>query len=87
MRKTVTMNVKVKDYTSRVIGVVKEKYGLKDKGEALDKFAELYGENELEEEVREDVIKEVIESTERHIKKYGFKAMTIKELDNLTSGK
>lgn len=85
--KTVLMNVKVKNYTSRVIGVVKEKYGLRDKGEALDKFAEMYGDNELSEEVREDVIREVIESCERHIKKYGFKSMNLKELDRLTSGK
>lgn len=32
------MNLKVKGYTSRVLGVVKEKYGLRDKGEAMVKF-------------------------------------------------
>ncbi|KKP82513.1 MAG: UvrABC system protein B [Candidatus Moranbacteria bacterium GW2011_GWF1_35_5] len=50
MGKTVTMNVKVKDYTNRVLGVVKEKYGLKDKGEALDKFAEIFGDDYIEKE-------------------------------------
>ncbi len=81
------MNIKVGDYTSRVLGVVKEKYGLNDKGEALDKFAEMYGEEFVEPEVREEVVKEVIRSCDRHIKKYGFKKMSIKELDRLCRGK
>ena len=86
MGKTVTMNVKVKDYSSRVLGVVKEKYGLNDKGEALDKFAEMFGEEFVEPEVREEVVREVIESCDRHIKKYGFKSMTAKELDKICRG-
>lgn len=86
MGKSVTMNLKVKDYTSRVLGVVKEKYGLKDKGEALDKFAEMYGEELVEREVKEEVIKGVIESCERHLKKYGLKKMGIEELDRLCRG-
>jgi len=86
MGKTITMNVKVKDYTGRVLGVVKEKYGLKDKGEALDKFAEMYGDEFVDREVKEEVIKEVIESCNRHIKKYGFRKMSTSELDKLCRG-
>ena len=86
MEKTVTMNIKVKDYTRRVLGVVKEKYGLKDKGDALDKFAEMYGEEFVDREVKEEVIREVIESCNRHIKKYGFRKMSIKGLDKLCRG-
>ena len=86
MGREVAINVKVKDYTSRVLGVVKEKYGLRDKGDALDKFAEMYGEEFVEPEVKEEVIREVIESCDRHIKKYGFRKMSIKELDNLCRG-
>ncbi len=82
----VTVNLKVKDYTNRVLGVVKEKYGLKDKGDAMDKFAEMYGEEFVEPEVKEEVIKEVIESCNRHIKKYGFRKMSIKELDKICRG-
>jgi len=77
MGKTITLNVRVSDYASRVLGVLKEKYGLRDKGEALDKFAKLFGEEFIEPEVREDVVKEVIESSERHIKKYGFRSRGI----------
>ncbi len=86
MGKEVAVNFKVKDYTSRVLGVVKEKYGLRDKGDALDKFAEMYGEEFVEPEVREEVIREVIESCDRHIKKYGFRKMSVKELDKLCRG-
>lgn len=86
MGKTVTMNIKVRDYTSRVLGVMKEKYGLRDKGSALDKFAEMYGGELVEPEVKEEVIREVIESCDRHIKKYGFRKMSIKELDKLCRG-
>jgi hypothetical protein len=77
---SVSMNLKVKDYTSRVLGVVKEKYGLKDKAEALDRFAEMYGDEFVDREVKEELIKEVIESCERHIKKYGFRSRSIAEL-------
>lgn len=86
MGKEVAVNFKVKDYTSRVLGVVKEKYGLRDKGDALDKFAEMYGEEFVESEVKEEVIREVIESCDRHIKKYGFRKMSVKELDKLCRG-
>ena len=86
MAREVTMNVKVKDYTNRVLGVVKEKYGLRDKGDALDKFAEMYGEEFVEPEVREEVVREIIASCDRHIKKYGFRKMSIKELDKLCRG-
>ena len=80
MGESVTMNIKVKNYTSRVLGVMKEKYGLKDKGEALDRFAEMYGDEFVDKEVKDKVVREVIESCERHIKKYGFRSRSIKEL-------
>jgi len=86
LNKAVTMNIKVKDYTSRVLGVVKEKYGLRDKGAALDKFAEMYGEELVEPEVKEEVIREVIESCNRHIRKYGFRKMSTSEFDRLCRG-
>ena len=86
MAKSVTMNLKVKEYTSRVLGVVKEKYGLKDKAAAMDKFAEIYGEEFVEPEVKDEVVQEVIDSCERHIKKYGFRKMSIEEFDKLCKG-
>jgi len=81
------MNAKINDYTNRVIGVVKEKYGLKDKGEALDKFAEMYGEEFVDREVKDEVIREMIEISERHMKKYGFRSRTMKEIRKKIEGK
>ena len=87
MNKIVTMNLKVDNYTSRVLGVVKEKYGLKDKGQALNKFAEMFGEEFVDQEVKEEVVKEVIESCNRHIKKYGFRSRTLNDLRKKLEGK
>jgi hypothetical protein len=83
---SVNVNLKVSNYTSRVLGVVKEKYGLKDKAQALDKFAELYGDEYVDREVKDEVIREVIESCERHIKKYGFRSRSVKELRKKIEG-
>lgn len=86
MAKMVTMNLKVNDYTSRVLGVIKEKYGLRDKSAAADKFASMFGEEVIEPEVKDEVIKESIEICDRHIKKYGFRKMSIEEFEKLCKG-
>lgn len=83
MGETVTMNVKVGVYTSRVLGVVKEKYGLKDKGEALDKFAEMYGDEFVEREASEEYVKRILAIHHAHLKKHPNRKMTDKELDEL----
>ena len=79
-----SMSIKVNEYTSRVLGVVKEKFGLKDKAQALDKFAEMYGEEFVERDVKDDVVNDVIHSSEKHIKKHGYRKMSLKELDKLS---
>jgi hypothetical protein len=78
--KTVTLNVKVDEYANRVLGVVKEKYGLRDKGEAIAKFAEMYGDEYVGREIREEIVKEMLEACDKHIKKHGFRKRTIDEL-------
>lgn len=84
MSKVVSMNLKVKDYTNRVLGVVKEKYGLSDKSKALDKFAEMYGEEFVESEVREDYIKKLLKIEQDYFEKHGHsKKMSDHELDEL----
>ncbi len=82
----VAMNLKVNEYTSRVLGVIKERYGLKDKAEALDKFADEFGEEYVDREIKDEIVKEVVEISKRHKKKYGNKTMSIKELDALFRG-
>ncbi len=83
MGKTVTMNIKVSDYTSRVLGVVKEKYGLRDKGQALDRFADMHGEEFVEREVKDSYLKKLLKIEEEHHKKHPDRRMSLKELDKL----
>ena len=78
-----SMSISVNEYTSKVLGVIKEKFGLKDKAEALDKFADLHGEEFVEREVDDKVVLNTIKSCEEHIKKHGRRSMSTKELDKL----
>ncbi|MFH0973654.1 MAG: hypothetical protein V1817_02620 [Candidatus Micrarchaeota archaeon] len=78
-----TANFIMADYTNRVLGVIKERFGLKDKSQALDKFADLFGEEFVEKEVNEKLVSDVIESCNAHVKKYGFRKMSLRELDKL----
>jgi len=80
---TVSARVELDEYTNRVLGVIKMKYGLKDKSEALNKFIELYGDEVIDRETNEEYIKKVIELTKKHYDKYKNKKMTLQELDNL----
>ena len=69
---------------NRVLNVVKAKFGLKDKSEALNKFAELYGEDLVEKEAKDEYIKKIIEIDERHVRKYAKRSMSLKELDKIS---
>lgn len=80
MQKEVTMNLRVNNYTGRVLGVIKEKYDLNDKGQALNKFAELFGDEFVDREVKDEVIKDVVSSCNQHTKVHGFKGRTLKDI-------
>ena len=71
----------IDEYTKRVLGVVKEKYGLRDKSEALNKFADMYGDQFVEKEVNEAFITETLNLIDAHHKKHPKRTMSIKELD------
>ena len=79
----VQARIEMDDYTSRVLDVVKGKHGLKNKQEALKKFVEIHGEEYVEKEPNEHFLRELDEKYEAHIKKYGFKKMKEKELDEI----
>jgi signal recognition particle GTPase len=79
-----TLNVHVNDYTNRVLGVIKEMFGLRNKSEALNKFVEMFGEQFINKEVREDVVEEIIASCNAHIKKHGMRRMSMAELKKVT---
>jgi len=79
-----TLNIHVSDYTNRVLGVIKEMFGLKNKSEALNKFVEMFGDEFVGKEVREEVVEEIIRSSEEHVRKHGMRKMTVSELRKLT---
>lgn len=80
---TIQMRAELDPYTTKVLGVVKERFGLKDKSEAVNKLAHLYGEEFVPKELNDTTMKELILSCQEHAKKYGKRKMTMKELDSL----
>ena len=69
------------EYANRVINIIKAQFGLKDKSEAINKFVELHGEEVLGKEASEEYIKKLISVEKVHLKKYGYRKMTLQELD------
>jgi hypothetical protein len=80
---TISARVELGEYANKVLGIIKIKFGLNDKSEAINKFIELYGDDILEQEATEEYTKKVVELTNKHMKKYGYKKMSALELDNL----
>lgn len=83
MEKLISARVELDDYANRVLNIIKIKFGLKDKSEALNKFIEIYGDDVMEREATEEYVKKVIDITKRHFEKYKNKKMTLQELDTL----
>jgi hypothetical protein len=79
----VDARVSLNKYANRVLTVVKAKYELKDKSEALNKFVKLYGHNEVEPEVKEEYIKKILEIEQNYYKKHPNRRMNDEELDKL----
>lgn len=75
--------LKLNDYTNKVLNVIKAKFELNDKSEALNKFAEICGDEVVEKEANDQYVKKILEIDQRHMKRYGNKKMTLKELDSL----
>lgn len=51
--------IKISDRTNRVLNIVKAKYGLKDKSEAINTMAEQYENNLMEPELRPEYVKKL----------------------------
>ena len=80
----VTLNLHVDAYTNRVLGVIKEAFGLKNKSEALQKFAQMHGNDVIREQITPKFARELKAIEVAHFKKYGMRKMTLDELDKLT---
>lgn len=77
------LRLNISEYTNRVLGVIKEKFGLNDKSQALDKFAEIFGDGFVEKTPKDQYIKRVIEIEKNYFKKYKNRRMTDKEFNEL----
>ena len=64
----VDARVSLKKYSNTVLTVVKAKYDLKDKSQALNKFIEIYGSNEVEPQVKESYIKKILKIEDDYFK-------------------
>jgi len=69
--------ININEKTNRLLNILKAKYGLKDKSEAIDIMAKEYEEEILEPELRPEYVEKI-----RKIEKHGkFKKYTsVKEL-------
>jgi len=53
--------IDIKEETNKILNIIKAKYGLKDKSQAIDKMAEEYEEQVLEVELRPKVLESIKE--------------------------
>jgi len=79
----VSAQVYLDDYTNHVLNVIKAKFGLTDKSDAINKLAEIYGEDYVEKDANGEYVKKILDIEERHLKKYGNRKMSLKDLDAL----
>lgn len=56
--------VNITDHTNRILNIIKAKYGLKDKSEAINVMAETYEKEALEPELRPEYV-EVLKRLEK----------------------
>jgi len=83
MQNSIALNLKVDAYTRKVLGVIKEKYGLNDLGAALNKLAHTYGDDYVEKELSEEYVKKILAIEKEHDQKHPNRRMTMKEMDKL----
>ncbi len=79
----ISARVNLNSYANKVFGIVKLKYELKDKSEAINKFVEIYGEDIVEKDANSEYAKKVMKIADKHFKNYGNRKMSKKELDLL----
>lgn len=82
-QETISARIELSQYANRVLAVLKARYGLKDKSEAINKFVEIYGDELVEKEANEEYIKKIIDISNKHLEKYKNKKMSFEELDQL----
>ncbi len=81
--KVISARVELDSYTNKVLNIIKIKFDLKDKSQAINKFIELYGNEIIEKEVDEKYLKKIIGISNKHLEKYSEKCMNLEELNKL----
>lgn len=71
----------ISEYSNRVLNVVKAKYGLRDKSEALDRFIFMFGDEFVEP--RPEFVSKIVKITEKHKKNHSGRKMSLKHLEDL----
>lgn len=79
----ISARVNLNPYVNKVLGIVKLKYDLRDKSEAINKFVEMYGEEIVEKDATSEYAKKIMVVADKHFKNYGNKKISKKELDIL----
>lgn len=51
--------IEISEKANRILNIIKAKYGLKDKSQAINKMARKYGESVLEPSLRPDYLKKL----------------------------
>ena len=74
--------IKISERTNRVLNIVKAKYGLKDKSEAIDVMAKEYENEIMQPELRPEYIKKL----KRIEKEKGIPFKNIEELRKIIEG-
>ena len=82
---TISARVNLTPYTNKVLGIIKIKFDMNNKSEALNKFVEIYGDNIIEKEATDNYVKKVMKIADTHFEKYGKKKMSTEELNELCS--
>ncbi len=75
--------ITLNEYANRVLNVIKAKFDLRDKSEALNKFIDMFGEEVVEKEAKDEYLKKIIGVEKKHLQKYGRRKMTMQELDKI----
>jgi hypothetical protein len=71
------------EYTTRVLDVIKGKFGLSNRNEALQKMILEHGNEYVEPNLNEETLIELDSIYENHMKKHSKRKMTKKELKKL----
>lgn len=75
--------ITLNDYANQVLNVIKAKFNLHDKSEAINRFVEMFGSEFVEKEADDQYVKKIIAMSKRHFDHYGYKKMSRAEFKEL----